>query len=90
MWIRTTMNYQYRYGTTTTQAFKKLWAEGGFTRLYRGVGPAFIQGPLSRYVLYNVYTGLVVLPVSCVSVNPKVLRRFSFLASCPTHAMQSV
>ena len=22
MWMRTTMNYQYRYGTTTTQALK--------------------------------------------------------------------
>ncbi|XP_023322126.1 uncharacterized protein LOC111696668 [Eurytemora carolleeae] len=49
MWIRTTMNYQYRYGTSTTQAFKKLWTEGGLRRLYRGVGPALLQGPLSRF-----------------------------------------
>ena len=29
MWMRTTMNYQYRYGTTTTQAMRHLWKEGG-------------------------------------------------------------
>ena len=27
MWLRTTINYQYRYGLTTTQALKKLYAE---------------------------------------------------------------
>ena len=25
MWMRTTMNYQYRYGTTTTEAMRHLW-----------------------------------------------------------------
>merc|ERR1719361_1283724 len=48
MWIRTTMNYQYRYGTTTTQALKTLWMEGGIPRFYRGILPALFQGPLSR------------------------------------------
>ena len=32
MWIRTTINYQYRYGTSTTQAFKALYADGGVVR----------------------------------------------------------
>jgi hypothetical protein len=49
MWLRTTMNYQYRYGTTTTQALKTLYAEGGIPRFYRGILPALIQGPLSRF-----------------------------------------
>lgn len=49
MWLRTTMNYQYRHGTTTTQALKHLWNDGGVRRFYRGVGPALIQGPLSRF-----------------------------------------
>merc|ERR1712226_373483 len=49
MWIRTTMNYQYRYGTSTTVAMKKLWAEGGIPRFYRGLAPALFQGPLSRF-----------------------------------------
>ena len=43
------MNYQYRNGGTTQQAFKTLWAEGGIRRLYRGVSPALIQGPISRF-----------------------------------------
>lgn len=49
MWIRTTMNYQYRYGTTTKQAMRKLWLEGGIPRFYRGLAPALFQGPLSRF-----------------------------------------
>ena len=43
MWMRTTMNYQYRYGTTTTQALRKLYAEGGVRRFYRGIAPALFQ-----------------------------------------------
>merc|ERR1719221_902910 len=49
MWMRTIMNYQYRYGTSTTVAAKTLYAEGGVLRFYRGIGPALIQGPLSRF-----------------------------------------
>lgn len=49
MWLRTTMNYQYRYGTSTSQAMKALYKEGGILRFYRGIGPALIQGPLSRF-----------------------------------------
>jgi len=49
MWMRTTANYQYRYGSTTIEALKHLYAEGGVRRFYRGVGPALLQGPLSRF-----------------------------------------
>eukprot|EP00457_Paulinella_chromatophora_P008194 gb/GEZN01008223.1/.p1 GENE.gb/GEZN01008223.1/~~gb/GEZN01008223.1/.p1 ORF type:complete len:454 (+),score=90.89 gb/GEZN01008223.1/:29-1390(+) len=49
MWIRTIMNYQYKNGGTTKEAFKVLWAEGGIGRLYRGLGPALLQGPLARF-----------------------------------------
>lgn len=49
MWLRTTINYQYRNGTSTTQALKTLYKEGGIPRFYRGVAPALIQGPLSRF-----------------------------------------
>ncbi|KAK2080833.1 hypothetical protein QBZ16_000687 [Prototheca wickerhamii] len=49
MWLRTTVNYQYRYGTTTSVALKTLYKEGGVVRFYRGVGPALIQGPMSRF-----------------------------------------
>ncbi len=49
MWMRTTMNYQYRYGTSTTEALKTLYSQGGVRRFYRGLAPALIQGPLSRF-----------------------------------------
>ena len=54
MWMRTTMNYQYRHGTTTMQAIKTLYAQGGgglsgVLRFYKGFLPALVQGPLSRF-----------------------------------------
>ena len=49
MWLRTTMNFQYRYGTTTREAFSTLWAEGGVRRLYTGLPLALVQAPLSRF-----------------------------------------
>lgn len=43
------MNYQYRYGKSTTEALRILYNEGGVRRFYRGIGPALLQGPLSRF-----------------------------------------
>lgn len=43
------MNYQYRYGTTTTVAFRTLYADGGWTRYYQGLTAALLQGPISRF-----------------------------------------
>lgn len=49
MWMRTTMNFQYRHGTSTRQALKTLYKDGGVRRFYRGYLPAMAQGPLSRF-----------------------------------------
>ena len=49
MWLRTTMNYQYRYGTKLGETFSKLYNEGGIRRFYRGICPALFMGPLSRF-----------------------------------------
>jgi hypothetical protein len=49
MWMRTVMNYQYRHGSSTSAALSSLWREGGLRRLYRGLGPALLQGPLARF-----------------------------------------
>ena len=49
MWLRTTINYQYRYGVNMKTAFRTLYTQGGIFRFYSGVGPAFIQGPFSRF-----------------------------------------
>jgi hypothetical protein len=43
------MNYQYRYGTTLTQAVQTLYHDGGWTRYYQGLTAALIQGPVSRF-----------------------------------------
>ena len=49
MWLRTTMNYQYRYGASTLTAIRTLYAQGGVPRFYRGIGWALLQTPLSRF-----------------------------------------
>ena len=43
------MNYQYRYGTSTREALRTLYGQGGFGRFYQGVGWALLQTPLSRF-----------------------------------------
>merc|ERR1712220_34460 len=37
MWMRTTMNYQYRYGVTTREALNTLYKQGGVKRFYAGL-----------------------------------------------------
>lgn len=61
MWLRTTVNYQYRYGTSTLVALRTLYAEGGVRRFYRGVAPALVQGPMSRFGDTAANTGIMEL-----------------------------
>jgi|UniRef100_A0A7S2V2G3 hypothetical protein len=61
IWLRTTMNYQYRYGTTTTEALKALYKEGGVLRFYKGYLPALVQGPMSRFGDTAANTGTLAL-----------------------------
>lgn len=49
MWMRTIMNYQYRYGGTLKETVTKLYAEGGIPRFYRGLVPGLIQAPVARF-----------------------------------------
>jgi Mitochondrial carrier protein len=49
MWLRTSMNYQYRYGGSLASSLRELWNEGGIPRLYQGLPFALIQGPLTRF-----------------------------------------
>jgi ribosomal protein S5 len=49
MWLRTTMNYQYRYGTGTREAMAALYKQGGIGRFYQGLPYAIFQAPLSRF-----------------------------------------
>ena len=43
------MNYQYRFGTTTSQAIRILYADGGWTRYYQGLSAAIVQAPVARF-----------------------------------------
>lgn len=61
MWMRTTVNYQYRNGTSFPTALRTLYADGGIPRFYRGVLPALIQGPLSRFGDTAANTGMLTL-----------------------------
>lgn len=49
MWLRTTINYQYRHGTTTATAFRTLYSQGGIPRFYKGLAPCLIQNPLCKF-----------------------------------------
>lgn len=49
MWLRTAMNYQYRFGGTLSSSLNDLYAEGGIPRLYQGLPFALVQGPLTRF-----------------------------------------
>jgi len=49
MWLRTSMNRQYRYGGDLVSSLKELWKEGGIPRLYQGLPFALVQGPLTRF-----------------------------------------
>ena len=49
MWLRTTVAYQYRYGSTMPEALRGLYAQGGVRRFYAGFLPAMLQAPLSRF-----------------------------------------
>ncbi|GAA5837650.1 hypothetical protein JCM9279_006822 [Rhodotorula babjevae] len=64
--LRTTMNYQYRYGTTTAEAAKKLRGEGGLKRFYSGLAPALVQGPVARFGDTAANAGILAL----LSSNP--------------------
>ena len=61
MWLRTTINYQYRNGGGTRDAMAALYEEGGLRRFYRGVSFALFQTPLTRFGDTAANTGVLAL-----------------------------
>ena len=49
MWMRTTMNYQFKHGGSFLPTVKTLYKDGGIPRFYKGIVPALIIGPMSRF-----------------------------------------
>ncbi|GKZ00998.1 hypothetical protein MPSEU_001051300 [Mayamaea pseudoterrestris] len=61
MWLRTSMNYQYRYGGSLKEALDTLWKQGGISRLYQGLPFALVQGPATRFGDTAANTGILTL-----------------------------
>jgi len=61
MWLRTTINYQCRYGSSFFRALSILYKEGGIGRFYRGIGFALFQAPLTRFVATASNDGVLAL-----------------------------
>lgn len=86
MWLRTTVNYQYRNGTSTLQALRTLYKDGGIPRFYKGVGWALVQGPVSRFGDTAANTGALAVFESVPSLQntPVAIKTIcaSFTAAC--------
>ena len=61
MWLRTTMNYQYRHGGGLRAALSLLYAQGGVRRFYQGLPYALLQTPLARFGDTAANTGVLAL-----------------------------
>ncbi|GMH71588.1 hypothetical protein TL16_g05696, partial [Triparma laevis f. inornata] len=81
MWLRTIMNYQYRYGTGTLAAIRTLYSQGGIARFYKGVEFAVIQGPLSRFGSTAANDGVNSLLASLAMTQDWGAGRSTFIAS---------
>jgi len=99
MWMRTTMNYQYRNGEPSTiRAIQILYRDGvnsglafgGIRRFYMGLGPALFQGPLSRFGDTAANSGTLALLESNQSTNKLPVGVKTFLASCAAASWRMV
>ena len=61
MWMRTVINYQYRYGTSLAAAISELYRQGGVLRFYQGVSFALVSNPLSRFGMAAANEGAMAL-----------------------------
>ena len=61
MWMRTTINFQHKYGMSTSEALAALYAQGGIARFYQGMSAALLQAPLSRFGDTAAYAGITAL-----------------------------
>lgn len=71
MWLRTALNYQYKYGTSTVESIKSLYNDGGIGRLYQGLPFALLQSPLSRFGdTASNQLALSIVSMSTLSIPP--------------------
>ena len=55
MWLKTTNNYQYRYGTSLYESMKLLYTSGGIPRFYRGFIPSLFVASTCRVGDFTAY-----------------------------------
>ena len=95
MWLRTTMNYQYRYGNTINYTLKHLYNDGGIRRFYRGYIPALLVGPLSRFgdTMTNSYSMQVLestnLPTGIKTMGGSILASLWRVSMMPIDALKT-
>jgi hypothetical protein len=99
MWMRTTMNYQFKNGGGFTETIKLLYKEGGIKRFYRGLVPALMIGPISRFgdTATNMYaselskssTLLKDLPIFVQTSFGSILAGFWRLSTLPIDAWKT-
>lgn len=81
MWLRTTLNFQYKYGYTMREAFRHLYEEGGIGRLYKGISFAIFQQPLVRFGGAAVNEGMMAINESFDITSPFGVALMTSLAS---------
>eukprot|EP00041_Stephanoeca_diplocostata_P009209 m.140064 g.140064 ORF g.140064 m.140064 type:complete len:305 (+) comp17650_c0_seq5:100-1014(+) len=95
MWLRTAINYQYRHGGSIGNAFSTLYEEGGISRFYQGLGPALLQGPLSRFGDTAANEGIIALlstsgiPVAIVTILASVTAGLWRIAISPIDMLKT-
>lgn len=72
MWMRTTINFQHKYGMSTREALAALYAQGGIARFYQGMTAALLQAPLSRFGDTASYAGVTALLETVESIPPSL------------------
>jgi hypothetical protein len=99
MWMRTTMNYQFKNGGGFLPTLKILYQEGGIVRFYRGIVPALVIGPISRFgdtaanmlatTLFKNHPELTHLPIFVQTSLGSLLAGFWRLSTLPVDAWKT-
>ena len=58
---------QYRYGTSTMEALRTLWSQGGIPRFYQGLAPALIQVRKAHGDRVLTFSGWISAPVDSLN-----------------------
>lgn len=71
MWLRTAVNYQYRYGGSLLTALKELYKQGGIARFYRGLSYAIVLAPITKFgaIAANEGSGVLVASLGLPAVS---------------------